>query len=186
MTLYLFIINLLSSLSGLIITLGGIWLLYKKKIYIDSTTGRPTVVELPFMIKISANLPVLLFFGIGVSLLIFPIYRSTKAPQQVAISGSLEGNALPIDVYAVVASEKIVSPGRYVIRLSGVSPELGDCKIIYLSANGKLIAQDFVDIDQSDVALQPKVISLPGGQGAETGFQPSIAAVDGNAFPDKE
>ncbi len=186
MTFYLFIINLLSSLSGLLITLGGIWLLYKKKIYIDSTTGRPTVIELPFMIKISANLPVLLFFGIGVSLLIFPIYRSTKAPPRVAISGSLEGNALPIDVYAVVASEKIVSPGRYIIRLSGVSPEVGECKIIYLSGNGKLIAQDFVAIDGNDIALQPKIISLPGGQNSEPSFQTSIAAVDGDAFPDKD
>jgi hypothetical protein len=62
----------LSSFAGLVMVAGGIWLLYKQKIYIDSESKQVIEVELPIG-KFKTNLPVLVLFALGFVPLIYPL-----------------------------------------------------------------------------------------------------------------
>ena len=67
----------LSSATGMIMVVGGIFLLYTEKIYIDSQTKEVTALETPVG-TFRTHAPALTLFMIGFIPLIYPIYQLSK------------------------------------------------------------------------------------------------------------
>jgi hypothetical protein len=65
----------LCSVAGLVMVVGGIWLIYKEKIFIDRETKQITEIEIPGGLKFKTNMPALVLFVLGLSALCFPIYK---------------------------------------------------------------------------------------------------------------
>jgi hypothetical protein len=117
----------LSSLAGLVMVVGGIWLLYKEKIYIDSESKQVTEIETPIG-KFKTNLPALVLFALGFIPLSYPIYQCAGMRSQLSLKGRVEGNAFPVQVYAVVGTDSLNQPREFSLRV----PELKDYKLLYV------------------------------------------------------
>ena len=117
----------LSSLAGLVMVVGGIWLLYKEKIYIDSESKQVTETETPIG-KFKTNLPALVLFALGFIPLSYPIYQCAGIRSQLSLKGRVEGDAFPVQVYAVVGTDSLNQPREFSLRV----PELQDYKILYV------------------------------------------------------
>ncbi len=117
----------LSSLAGLVMVVGGIWLLYKEKIYIDSESKQVTEIELPIG-KFKTNLPALVLFALGFIPLIYPMTQCSGMLSELRLKGRIEGDAFPVQVYAVVRTDSLNGPGDFSLRV----PELEDYKILYV------------------------------------------------------
>jgi hypothetical protein len=88
----------LSSLAGLIMVAGGIWLLYKQKIYIDKESNQVTEIETPLG-KFKTNVPALVLFALGFVPLIYPIVQSSGFAEEVRIMGNVKAGTFPVQVY---------------------------------------------------------------------------------------
>ena len=51
------VLYLLIAIAGFVMVVGGMWLIYKQKIYIDRESGQPITVELPGNFKFTSNYP---------------------------------------------------------------------------------------------------------------------------------
>jgi hypothetical protein len=145
------VLSILSSVTGLLMIVGGIWLIYKEKIYIDRETKEVTEVELPFGLKFKTNIPALVLFLIGFVLLFYPIYGARQAQEKgvekIQIAGEVDGDSFPVDVHAVVTSDNLQQPGQFALLV----PRLGEgnqiYKVIYL-AGGTVLA-DIADLESA-------------------------------------
>src|SRR5262249_31794231 len=104
------------SLAGLIMVFAGIWLIAKKKIYIDTETKQPTSVELPLGVRLKINSPALAFFAIGFIPLLVPVYKLSPEKYHVVetakITGSFDPQLDTVVVYASMAQDPVEASGR--------------------------------------------------------------------------
>ena len=121
----------LSSFAGLVMVVGGIWLLYKQKIYIDSESKQVIEVELPIG-KFKTNLPVLVLFALGFVPLIYPLAQCRDMFPLLSLKGSVEGDAFPVQVYAVVRKDFLNGPGDFSLKVPQLANLNQDYKIIYV------------------------------------------------------
>ena len=93
----------LSSAAGLVMVVGGIWLIYKEKIFIDRESKQPIEIRLPFG-SFKSNYPALALFVLGFFPLVYPVYKLNPENyvrvKQVKIKGLVETDAYPALVYA--------------------------------------------------------------------------------------
>ena len=109
-----------SAFAGFIMILGGVIMISKRILVLDSQTGEvSTEISLPFGIKLKTNLPVILMLALGVVLLLIPIWlanerekiltaANTEAAGQKLRRISLRGPITypePVKVF-VIAAEK--------------------------------------------------------------------------------
>jgi hypothetical protein len=118
------------SLAGLIMVAGGIWLLYKQKIYIDRETKEVTEIDTPVG-KFKTNVPALVLFALGFVPLIYPIVQSAKVAKEIEFRGNVRGNAFPVQVYAVIRSDSLLGPRDFILRVPIVKQDGDDYKIVY-------------------------------------------------------
>src|SRR5215813_1014704 len=78
----------LCSLAGFSMVVGGIWLIYKEKIYIDRESKQVTEVKTPLG-SFKTNIPALVLFALGFVPLIYPIVKSTELASEVKIIGKI-------------------------------------------------------------------------------------------------
>jgi len=148
----------LSSLAGLIMVAGGIWLLYKQKIYIDKESNQVTEIETPLG-KFKTNIPALVLFALGFVPLIYPIVQSSGFAEEVRITGNVKASTFPVQVYAVIKSDSLLENRDFTLQvplLKGISE---DYKIIYIAGN--IILEDRADltnVQNKEVHLQAKEI----------------------------
>jgi len=121
----------LSSLAGLVMVVGGIWLLYKQKIYIDSESKQVIEVELPIG-KFKTNLPVLVLFALGFVPLIYPLVLCHNMFPLLSLQGSVEGDAFPVQIYTVVRTDSLNQPGDFNLRVPQLENLDQDYKILYV------------------------------------------------------
>jgi len=123
----------LSSFAGLVMVVGGIWLIYKQKIYIDSESKQVTEIELPIG-KFKTNLPALVLFALGFVPLIFPLYQCHGMFSQLSLKGSVEGDgdAFPVQIYAVVRTDSLNRPGDFSLKVPQLENLSQDYKILYV------------------------------------------------------
>ncbi len=163
----------LSSLAGLVMVLGGIWLLYKEKIYIDRESKQVTEIETPVG-KFKTNVPALALFALGFFPLIYPLVKSATFVEEVRLKGSVTSSRFPVTIYAVIRSDSLLQGSDFSLqlpRLAGVGEEY---KIIYVVGNA--IFEDRADLSKrtnGEVLLPAKDISL--GRTAE--FVPDLTPV---------
>jgi hypothetical protein len=152
------------STAGLVILVGSLLLLWKRRIYLDSEGKSVSKVELPLGVKFETQFPVLVLFLIGGVLLGFPAYYSYETrhsfyegrlcpnlpyhQQEPLKLVKLEGTAAAdsdFDVFAVVDT-KSATAGRSV-KLDLLVPFIKNHRyhIKYIDRNGRFFpGEDFV------------------------------------------
>jgi hypothetical protein len=68
-------IFLMTELTGVAMVVGGMWLIYKQKVYIDKESNQPVEVKLPGNFSFKSNYPALALFVLGFFPLIYPFHR---------------------------------------------------------------------------------------------------------------
>jgi len=162
----------ITSLAGLLMVGGGVWLLYKEKIYIDRESQQVTEIETPLG-KFKTNVPALALFALGFIPLIYPVYVLAGSTEQVRIRGTVKTNRpdARILVYAVIESDSVIGSGEFSLKV----PALGDeYKIIY--DTGPTVLEQTANLRNrkgGEVQMKPYEVIL-----ADTrSLQPQVAPV---------
>jgi hypothetical protein len=121
----------LSSFAGLVMVVGGIWLLYKQKIYIDRESKQVTEIETPIG-KFKTNLPALVLFALGFVPLIYPLAQCAGMRSQLRLKGRIEGDAFPVQVYAVVGTDTLNQSRDFNLLVPQLENLIQDYKILYV------------------------------------------------------
>ncbi|MBI3803978.1 MAG: hypothetical protein HY282_09490 [Nitrospirae bacterium] len=144
----------LSSFAGLIMVAGGIWLIYKQKIYIDRESKQVTEIETPIG-KFKTNVPALVLFALGFVPLIYPIVKSAGFTEEVRIQGNVKASTFPVQVYAVIKSDSLLENRDFSLEVPVVENG-ADYKILYIA--GSLVLEDQADLRKT----QDGELKLPG------------------------
>lgn len=99
----------LSTIAGFVMVVGGMWLIYKEKIYIDRESKQPIKVELPGNLSFSSNYPALTLFVLGFFPLAYPIYElpmltQYKLVKDVHIKGLIHSDGVHTTIQPDVAT----------------------------------------------------------------------------------
>lgn len=162
----------LSSFAGFIMIAGGIWLLYKQKIYFDKESNQITEIETPIG-KFKTNIPALALFIVGFIPLIYPIWQISSLPQieQVKLIGKVTASDYPVLVYAVIVSESLQNDREFSIQVP-VDSKDREYKIVYIAGGGDVIEEERADISKAKdgmLSLKEKDIILRKKQTFEPG-----------------
>lgn len=141
------------SVAGLVMVIGGIWLVAKEKLYVDRETKEVTTVELPFGVKLQTNIPALALFLLGFVPLIYPLYATSGLLEEVQISGQVAGDDFPVEVYAVVESESLRSPGQFLLKVPDVNGQREKYKVLYVA--GGAVHDSRPDLQQARNGVLP-------------------------------
>lgn len=150
----------LCSIAGFVMVVGGIFLIYKEKIYIDRETKQITSIETPVG-KFKTNAPALALFALGFIPLVYPIYLSREQGKMVSISGELTSTKYPANVYVVVESESLLNGGTYRLMVPAKRNK-NKYKLIYYSHN--IFVEDSADMsvaEKDEIKMGKKNIIIP-------------------------
>ena len=148
------------SFAGLVMVVGGIWLVYKEKIVIDRESKQVTEIETPIG-KFKTNLPALVLFALGFVPLIFPIVKSVGYSNQLSIRGAISSDAHPVTIYAVVRTDSLQGNGEYNLQVPAPFGKAEDYRVVYVA--GGTLSDNRVDTasQKSGVVKMPdQVIAL--------------------------
>jgi hypothetical protein len=167
----------LSACAGLVMIVGGIWLIYKEKIYIDRESKQPIEIQSPLG-SFKSNYPALALFVLGFFPLVYPMYSINNLTQfvkveTVRIKGLVQASAYPVLVYAARGQDTLVSNGEFQVPV----PFLGaddDYKILLIvndhvvdveravrKADGKEIDVNFKTLVVEPPAYEADVNDVP-------------------------
>ena len=162
----------LSSLAGFIMVAGGIWMLYKQKIYIDRASKKVTEISTPIG-TFRTNIPALALFALGFFPLVYPIVKSAGFAEEILIRGNVRASAFPVQVYAVVQSDSLLQNRDFALKVP-VLRELGqEYKILYVC--GSLVCEDRAELQSRTneaIHLLPKELSPASVAEYETDLPP--------------
>jgi hypothetical protein len=172
MDLSILILYYLSSLAGLTMVVGGIWLLYKQKIYIDRESKQITEIETPLG-KFKTNVPALALFVLGFFPLIYPLMNVQQFSEKVPIRGNLNADVYPVTVYAAVESDSLFKAGDYSLRVPSFGKDGKEYRILFISGNSlvDVCSADLQKMKAGEIQLGVKNFSV-GGAGAPA-YQPN-------------
>ncbi|MBI4650396.1 hypothetical protein HY745_03740 [Candidatus Desantisbacteria bacterium] len=123
------------SIAGFIMVVGGIYLIYKQKIYIDRESKEITEIETPFG-KFRTNVPALALFVLGFFPLIYPIVNISREVEKVQIKGTVTSNKYPVQVFAAIESYSLLKgSGEFNLQVPALKKTDKGYKIIYLVEN---------------------------------------------------
>ena len=143
------------SIAGLIMMAGGIWLIYKEKIYIDRETKQVTEVELPWLGKFRTNAPALVLFFLGLAALIYPIHKAGQPTQWVAIKGPVQSEEFPVFVYAVSKLDTLHAPRSFQLEVPLLTGDADrTCLVLYVWGSGGF-AEDLVNLNEAKDGVVP-------------------------------
>jgi hypothetical protein len=102
------ILLLIAQIAGLVMVVGGMWLIYKEKICIDKESKEPIEVSLPGNFSFKSNYPALALFALGFIPLIYPFHEFSNLSEyphvvRVDLTGVPDVNVHPAVVYAAVS-----------------------------------------------------------------------------------
>ena len=161
----------LCSIARFIMVVGGIWLIYKQKIYIDKESQQVTEIETPIG-KFKTNFPALVLFALGFIPLIYPIFELNGMRKEIKIAGNVESTIHPVQVYAVLETETLIQDRDFSLWVPSSSKEY---KILYVAKN--IVLEDIANpgnkkgevikllakkiISDSTQSFEPNVSSVP-------------------------
>lgn len=131
----------LSALAGLILTVGSLFLLWKRTIVLDAK-GDVSEVKLPFGINLKTQFPVLIMFFLGAFLLYVPQHYKANACKSlkdheprpsVPLVGEVDSGE-DLDVYAIVDAQRANSDTKVELSV----PCLTDRRFHVLYLNNKI------------------------------------------------
>jgi hypothetical protein len=106
----------MTEFAGFVMVVGGMWLIYKQKIYIDKESSQPVEVKLPGNFSFKSNYPALALFALGFFPLIYPFHEISKLQDyphvvRVKLTGVPNTHVYPALVYASVAPAAVTQDG---------------------------------------------------------------------------
>lgn len=141
----------LSSLAGLVMVVGSIWLIYKQKIFVDRETKQVTEIKTPLG-TLKTNLPAILLFVIGFFFMVFPIVKVSELTRDSAatvnIVGTVDSSEEPVIAYAVLAEQTMLGEKQF--RLTVPIPRRGLPGYTVLVQAGPMLDKRPVSIDARD------------------------------------
>jgi hypothetical protein len=163
--------------AGMIMVAGGIWLIYKEKIFIDRESKQPIEIQSPLG-SFKSNYPALTLFALGFFPLVYPIYsinnlREFVRVQTVHIKGPVHASSYPVLVYAARAQDAVASEGEFQFPVPYLDSYENDYKIL-LVVNGHVLdeARAVRTSKGGDIEIKfkPLVVESPA-------YEPNIAPV---------
>jgi len=150
----------LCSLAGLALVVGGIWLVYKQKIYIDRESKQVTEIETPLG-KFKTNVPALVLFALGFVPLIYPIVKSASFAEEVRITGNVRATSYPVQVYAVIQWDSLLQDRDFSLKVPSLRKFGEEYKVLYVAKN--VVLEDRAELENQknrEIALPAREISL--------------------------
>ena len=151
---YLFLYYICEA-AGVLMVAGGIWLIYKQKIYMDPAKRKVLGVHLPFFGKLYTNVPALALFVIGFIPLIYPIQKLTT--RYLRVEQELRSDDYPVTVYIGIGTELSYRNGKIVLTVPLIDNPDYKPQLIYRV--GPVVDRVNVDIGQQKhglVVLDPE------------------------------
>lgn len=130
--------------AGVLMVVGGIWLIYKEKIYLDPSTKEVLNVEVPLIGKLQTNVPALGLFIIGLIALIYPIVKVTTPYLQV--EQVVNSDDHPVAVYVAVQAKILHKDGKLVVSVPVLDSPGYEPELIYLA--GPITDQFNLELDK--------------------------------------
>ncbi len=172
------VLYFLSSIAGMVMVIGGIWLIYKEKIYIDRESQQPIEIRTPFG-GFRNNYPALTLFALGFFPLIYPLYAikdiqdGRVSVATVRLSGPVKMKAYPVAIYASAEDYFVERDGSFTVEVPTFGGRARDYKVL-LVVNGQVLDTQRVRVDpdtlEQEVAFMPPEIE-------ESPFQPTLLPV---------
>lgn len=161
------------SFAGLVMVVGGIWLVYKQKIYLDHEGKTVTEIETPIG-KFKTNYPALVLFALGFIPLIYPMAKSSGIAEQIRIRGSVKSDVHPVFIYASTWSDALQQDREFSLSLPKLHDAGENYKVVYIAGDTVLDDPiDLADSKQGEVRLRLKEIA----NGRTTTFVPDIQPI---------
>jgi hypothetical protein len=163
------ILYLMTASAGFLMIAGGMWLIYKEKIYLDRESNKPIEVKLPGNFSFTSNYPALALFALGFFPLVYPFHelpRLTKyiLVRNVKIKGVVQSDMYPVLVYAAGTPypvEKTTEGFNIAVPVIKGDEEYR----VLLIVNGHVIDAQTVSATKSsdviDVQFKPLVVEPP-------------------------
>jgi len=145
----------ISAVAGFVMVAGGMWLIYKEKIYIDRESKTITEVETPFG-KFKTNIPALVLFVLGFYPLIYPIVKSASVTAEVPVRGEVKCNHYPVEVVAVIDSDVVDKEGSFTLKVPFFGGDNKAYKIIYYFAGNILDTARVSPTSKSPITMESK------------------------------
>jgi hypothetical protein len=151
------------SAAGFVMVVGGIWLIYKQKIYIDRESQQPVEIKTPLG-DFKSNYPALALFVLGFFPLVYPIYAlqglvGYVKVDTVRIRGPVEATAYPVLVYATRALDSLSKSGEFRVPV----PFIGDDDYrVLLVVNGRVFDEARVERGKpgEDIRIEFRPITI--------------------------
>lgn len=160
----------LVSFAGFIMVVGGMYLLYKQKIYIDKESNQPIEIQLPGNLSFKSNYPALALFVLGFIPLIWPFHELKQLVQyphvvHVDVTGIPKTSVYPTLVYASIpTTDAITEDGQpFHVNVPIIGDKDQDYKVL-LVANGYVLDTETVSghgPDDIKVQFKPAVLTPP-------------------------
>jgi|SRR5208283_89156 len=179
MNISVLVLYYLCEFAGLVMIVGGIWLIYRQKIVLDTAKDKAAdvVVEVPFFGKLRTNVPALGLFLLGFVPLIYPIYKSSTDYTRVV--QAVTSRSYPVGIYVVVRQKALEKDGKFVISIPILNSTDYEPQIIYV-AGGRLADQEEIllsDQKHGVIELQAKSLQLENPS-QNVPVQPNVVAPD--------
>ncbi len=164
----------MTECAGLVMVIGGMWLIYKQKIYIDKESSQPIEVGLPGGFNFKSNYPALALFVLGFFPLIYPFQELSKLVEyphvvRVKLTGAPNSGVYPALVYASVAPSAVTREGdSFSVPVPFIGDQGGQEYKVLLIAGGQVLDSQTVTRE----ALKPASQDIPI-QFTPTVFAPS-------------
>lgn len=158
--------------AGALMMAGGIWLIYKQKIYLSAETNEVLQVELPLLGKFKTNVPSLGLFIIGAVLLAYPIHALST--QYLRVEQLVSSDDHPVTVYVAVQTRSLQRDGKLIVRVPVLNSSDYEPELIYLA--GSFSDQAALDLSKQEkgiLKLSPKELQYKGSSAIEN-VQPDI------------
>jgi hypothetical protein len=93
---------IVSQSAGILVILGSLFLLWKRKIYLDAEGKEVTDIEFPLGFKVKTNTPVLVMIFFGVFLIALPLLKPSAAEVEKTTVCAQVTSKGPVTAYAIV------------------------------------------------------------------------------------
>ena len=145
---------------------GGLWLLFKRKIYLDPKTNEQILeITLPRGASFKTNIPALAFFVLGFIPLLFPVckldpgkYHLVETARITGNLGVLEPHRDMVVVYASVANDPVQASGTtYRLQAPFVLGTSQDYKVLFI-VNGYVLYEapvSWQEVRNGEIPLDP-------------------------------
>ena len=148
--------------AGFVMVVGGMWLIYTQKIYIDRESNKPIEVKLPGNFSFTSNYPALALLALGFFPLIYPLHEFKALTQyvlvkNVKIRGSVHAPAYPALVYAAEVPAPVVNDGDGFDVSVPVINGTGEYKVL-LVVDGHILDSESAAPTDGDIQVQFKSV----------------------------